>query len=135
MGTDRAGHLVVRFHGNQLRFMGTALVLGKAAAGVKSASRGRVNGTGNFPFWDIGVNRVLKDLVQGADFNDFSQVHDGHPVADVLAGGKVMGNEEVGEIEFFLQLPHQLQDEGPDRDIRHGRRPDGDIFGTEIPQG
>ena len=76
-------------------------------------SRGRVNGTRDFSLGDgfgppvpgirhgngskegcrIRVNRIFKDLVKRAHFNDLAQVHDGHPVTDVLAGDEIMGDE------------------------------------------
>jgi len=52
----------------------------------------------------IWVERGTVDLVSGADFNDLSEVHNGHSVGNVLYDRQIMRNEQVGQSVFFLEL-------------------------------
>lgn len=54
------------------------------------------------------------------DFNDLADVHDDNPIADILDHAQVVGNEEVCQIDFFLQVLDQIQDLGADRVIQSG---------------
>ena len=114
----------------------------RCASGVKPASGRRIDGARNFALRNrvgppvlgvrhrygsqeggrVGMNGILEYFLQGSHFNDLSQIHDSHSITDILARCQVMGNEKVGEVEFLLELYHQLQDHGPHRDVRHGNR-------------
>jgi len=121
-----AGYLAVGFGLAELGFFGGALVGGEGAAGVEVAAGWWVGGVGGFAAEDdslasgfdagvgygdagdegVGVG-VLGDAVEvgtGCDFDDSSEVHDGDAVADVADYGEVVGDEEVGEAEFGLEV-------------------------------
>jgi hypothetical protein len=58
------------------------------------------------------VQRFVEEVVGLALFDNVSQVHHGHPVADVVDDAQVVGDEEVGQVELLLQLFHQVNDLG-----------------------
>jgi hypothetical protein len=72
---------------------------------------------------------VVVDLISGAGLHDFAQVHDGDAVADVLDDGEVVGDEEVGEREFLLELFEEVDDLCLDRDVEGG---DGFVEDEEL---
>lgn len=43
-------------------------------------------------------------------FDDFSQIHDGHAIADVFNHTQVVGYEQVGQVELFLQILKKIDD-------------------------
>ena len=60
------------------------------------------------------------DLFDGAFFDDFAEVHDGDAVADVADHAEVVGDEEVGEVVFVLQVLQEVDDLGLDGDVEGG---------------
>ena len=126
----------------KLGFMNAACGFCGCASGMKSAPRRRIDGARNLPLRNrlgppilgiryghgsqegcrVRMNGILEYFLQGSHFNDLSQIHDGHSITDILARCQVMGNEKVSEVEFLLELYHQLQDHGPHGDVRHGNR-------------
>ena len=53
--------------------------------------------------------------------HDLPQVHHRHLVAHELHHPKVVGNEEVGQPELFLEVPEQVHDLRLDRDVERAR--------------
>jgi hypothetical protein len=64
------------------------------------------------------VDRVLEQLLGLRHLHDLAQVHDRHPVGDVADHVQVVGDEQVGEVELGLQVLHQVDDLGLDRDVQ-----------------
>jgi hypothetical protein len=63
-----------------------------------------------------------EDLFPGARLDNLALVHDVDPVAQVLHDREVMGDEQAGEAEVFLQVGDLVQDGGLDGDVEGGRR-------------
>ena len=66
----------------------------------------------------VGVGRLGKDLIGRPLLDDLAQVHDGHPVADVMHDAQVVGDKEIGEVEFFLELVQQVDHLGLDGHVQ-----------------
>ena len=49
-------------------------------------------------------------------------VHDGDAVGDVPDHCQIVGDEKIGQAQFSLQILHEVDDLGPNRDIQ-GRIP------------
>jgi len=77
----------------------------------------------------IGMKRIPVDFIGGPEFDNFAQVHDGDPVADVFDHGKVVGDEKVGEMEFLLEAEEKVKDLALHGDIEGG---DGFITNNEL---
>jgi len=139
---QKAGHPMAFTDFHEIGFMNTAHRFCRDASRVKPASGWRIDSTWDLSFrngmgspvpgiryWHsgqersrIGMSWVFEDFLQGTDFNDLPQIHDGHSITDILACGQVMGDKKVGKIKFLFKLHHQLQYHGPDRNICHGNR-------------
>ncbi len=107
-----------------------ALGHGPGAAWVEVAARGRVqrggdvapqdrplllrpgdgDGRGGEQGLGVGVQGVAEQVVLRSDLHDLSQVHDRHPVADVLHHAEVVGHEEVGQREPLPKIGQQIDD-------------------------
>ncbi len=132
-----AGHLVA---GRDLPHFGDLLGaagLGPGAAGAEAAARGGLIGLGGSPVSATGVRgglgvrldggreqrrrvvvgRRLVEDVGGGDLAQAPQVHDGHPVADVLHHGQVVRDEEDGQVVLLLQVLEQVEDLRLHRDV------------------
>ncbi len=119
---------------------------GDGAAGMEGAARRRCQGRGQFAFqhnalalargirgWrgreqglGIGVLRVPENIVARALFHDTAQIHHHHLVGDVFHHGKIVADEEIGEVVLLLQVGEEIEDlrlngniEGRDRFIEH----------------
>ena len=46
----------------------------------------------------VGMQRILVELVAGRDLDNAPEVHHGDAVADVAHDGKIVGDEDVGEV-------------------------------------
>ena len=57
---------------------------------------------------------ILIEFPICGQLHDASQIHDGHPVADMLHHAQVVGDEEVGEVHLFLELDKEVDDLGLD---------------------
>ena len=124
---------------NELGSEFLALRFGHRAARVKTAARRRVNWAGNIAFQDrpfaqpgsfgvwhrngrkqgfsVGMLGIFVKFVFGPDFNDFSQVHHGYPVADMANHAQIMGDEQIGQPKFILKFFQQVNDLGLDGNI------------------
>jgi len=58
----------------------------------------------------IRVLRVRKYLLYRPHFDDLANVHHRHTVTDVPNHTEVVCDEEVGQIEVFLQLAEEVED-------------------------
>jgi hypothetical protein len=126
---EAGGHMVLlNFFGGG--FLGTADIFCIEAACVKPASLWRIDGTGDIPFennpflfhrgvrrWGggqqglgIGVQGASIEFVTMGELHDFTQIHDGHPIADVLYYAQVVGYEQVSQIELCLQVLKKVND-------------------------
>ena len=54
------------------------------------------------------------------DFNNPSEVHDSHTLAQVFDYGEIVGNKEVGQTELLLDVIEQVDDLGLNREIEGG---------------
>ena len=63
---------------------------------------------------------VVKHLRDGATLYDLTGIHDSHPVADLGHDAQVVGNQQQGGTELFLQLVHQFQHLGLDGHVQGG---------------
>ena len=68
----------------------------------------------------VVVRRRLVEEVGRCDLAEPPEVHDGHPVADVLDDGQVVRNEEDREVVLLLQVLHQVEDLRLDRHVEGG---------------
>ena len=53
----------------------------------------------------------------GALFDEAAVVHDGDAVADVADDGEVVGDEDDGEVQIFLEGADEVEDAGLDGDV------------------
>ena len=59
-------------------------------------------------------------------FDDLAQIHHGDAAADVLDHGKIVGDEQIGQMLLALQVHHQVDHLRADRDVERGDRLVGD---------
>ena len=52
----------------------------------------------------VGMQRVAEQFVARGQLDHLAQVHHRHPVGDMLHHAQVVGDEQVGQAEFFLQI-------------------------------
>jgi hypothetical protein len=57
----------------------------------------------------VWVLRVAVEQFPISDFNDAAEVHNRHPIADVLNNCQIVGDKEQREIEFLLQFAKQVE--------------------------
>lgn len=95
---------------------------------MEVAAAGGIDGAGDFPGEDdapgdlhrvgrgggrekglcVRVAGVFVELDAVGDFDDFAQVHNGDAVAEMFDDGEVMGDEEVGEFQFVLEVGQEV---------------------------
>src|ERR1700730_1537280 len=114
------------------------------AAGAEATARGRVRGAGQVAAendalagaLDIGVGdryggeqraavRMscrVKDALPARRLDDAAKIHDGDLIADVTDDRQIVGDEDVGEAEFALQLLQEIDDLRLDREVERGDR-------------
>ncbi len=126
----------------QLRLHLVADILAVAAARMESATRRWVDRAGNVTLEDdsflfvlrirnghsgkkrpsIRVFSVAVDGLAGGDFDNLSQIHDRHSVADMLDHPEIVRNEKIGEMHLLLELLEEIDDLRLDGDIQGGDR-------------
>ena len=75
----------------------------------------------------VGVEPLLV-----GDLDDLAEVHHRDPVGDVLHHAEIVGDEQIGQLELGLQVLHQVDDLGLDRDVeRRDRLVADDELGME----
>src|SRR5215210_8108669 len=65
----------------------------------------------------LGVERLPV-----GDLYYLAEVHYGDPVRDVLDDGEVVGDEDVGEVELFLEVLQEVDDLSLYRDVKRANR-------------
>ena len=100
--------------------LGTSPVSRMRVRWAACAAVGVGDGDGGEQGEGVGVQGVEVEVVAGADFDDFAEVHDGDAVGDVPHDGQVVGDEQVGEVEFALQVVEEVDDLGLDGDVEGG---------------
>src|SRR6266478_5992133 len=68
--------------------------------------------------FSIGVQRRGIKLAGGRGLDDATEIHDRNALADMLDDRQIMGNKEISETEFLLQVLQQIDDLGLDRHIQ-----------------
>src|SRR5260370_11569202 len=68
------------------------------------------------------MSRPPVQLTTGSELDDLAQVHDRDAIRDVLHDRKVMGDEQVRQVELRLQPLEQVDDLRLDRDVERGDR-------------
>ena len=63
------------------------------------------------------MQRTVEEFVRIRELDDAAEVHDRDPVADVLHDGKIVGDEQIREFEFLLQVYQEVDDLRLDRDV------------------
>ena len=89
--------------------------LDKAAGGVEAdfiEKRGRVEG------FRVGMARSVEDLLHGSHLDNAAKVHDGHAIADVAQGSKVMGDHQQRKVEPPAEIVEEIEYLGADRRIQ-----------------
>ena len=124
----------------EFRFLFRADCLRIGAARVKTAARRWVDRIGDlslrhwlFPaFVRVGhrhscqerdrvrMQGVCINFAKVADLNDFAEIEDANPVADIFGGRMVVGDEWLGQVEIIFKRDHQFQQLSSNADIRHG---------------
>lgn len=77
------------------------------------------NGTGGDQGLGVGVVRFRVENSALREFNDLAQIHYRHSVADVLDHAQIMGDKEVGQLVFLLEVLKQVDHLGLDRPDLH----------------
>src|ERR1700675_3327718 len=70
----------------------------------------------------VGVQRRGIKLAGWRGLDDAPEIHDGNALADMLDHRQIMGNKEISEPEFLLQVLQQIDDLGLDRNIQRRHR-------------
>ena len=65
----------------------------------------------------IGMAGVAEDLRPAAGLDDLAEIHHRDPMADPLDHRHVVGDEEIGEAEFRLQLAEKVENPRLHRDV------------------
>jgi len=110
------------------RSLTSTYILSVATSGMKIAARWRVQRRWHIPLETdtstfvmrignrngrnqglcVWVFRVEEQFICFGDFNDFTQIHHRHTVADMPDRRKVMGNKQIGQAKFPLQINEQV---------------------------
>ena len=61
---------------------------------------------------------MRKHLLRRAHFDDLADVHHRHAVADMPNHAEVVCDEQIGQIEIFLQLAEEVEDLRLNRHIK-----------------
>ena len=120
------------------RLLDLAVIHGHRAARMETAAGGRVQGAGYVTLEDdalaanlrigdrdggheslgVGMEGVAEKLHASRQFDHLAEVHNCHPVGDMLDHAQVVGDEEVGQTEFVLQVLEDVEHLGLNGDIR-----------------
>src|SRR3546814_8217609 len=75
------------------------------------------------------VSGIVENLGGSADFEQSPGLHDADDVADLANNRQIVGNEEIGQAQFSLQLVEERQNLRLHRDIESG---DGFVENEQI---
>jgi hypothetical protein len=56
----------------------------------------------------VRMKRAFENVVPVPEFHDLPEVHHPDPVADVPGHGEVMGDKQIGKLEFLLQIHEEI---------------------------
>ena len=70
----------------------------------------------------IRVQGMVIDLVGVGQLDHLAEVHDGDAVGDMAHDQQIVGDEQIGQAEFFLQLGEHVDDLRLDRHVQRGDR-------------
>ena len=97
-------------------------VVGQPLAATSAAPR-RVGGRhGGDQRLRIRVQRAGVQRALVGELDDLAEIHHGDPAGDVLHHAEVVGDEQIGEPEFALQVLQQVHDLRLHRDIQRRHR-------------
>ena len=74
----------------------------------------------------IGMHRRLKDLLHRSGLDDLAHIHHRHSVANMANDTQVMGDEQIGQMQLFLELAEQVEDLGLNGHVERRHRLVGD---------
>ena len=66
------------------------------------------------------MQREVEELLRVGDFHDVALVDDADAVGDKPDDGEVMGDEQIGDVPFLLELFQQVQHLGADGHVQGG---------------
>ena len=72
------------------------------------------------------MHRIAVELFPGALFNYVAEIHDDHPVGDMLNNRQVVGDEDHGQVSFLHQFGKKVENLGLDGYVKRGDRLVGD---------
>ncbi|MBM3492270.1 MAG: hypothetical protein FJX68_17890 [Alphaproteobacteria bacterium] len=58
----------------------------------------------------IGMSRPAEQRLHRRHFDQLAEIHDPHPVGDVIDDRQVVADEQVGQAKLALKVAHQVQD-------------------------
>ncbi len=67
-------------------------------------------GYGGQESYRVGMKGILIESLGCGDFNNLTEVHDCNAVGDVFDDAEVVGDEQVGEVEGFLEVFEEVDD-------------------------
>lgn len=70
----------------------------------------------------VGMKWLLVERMPVRQLHQATEVHDRHPVTDVIDHAQVMGNENAGQAEPVLEFLKQVDDLGLDGNVAGGQR-------------
>src|SRR5690348_5539719 len=68
------------------------------------------------------MERLEIEILRLRQLDHLANIHYGDPVADMLDDAQVVRDEEVGQVEFFLQVLQQIERLGLNRDVERRDR-------------
>jgi hypothetical protein len=66
--------------------------------------------------------RCAEERGRRAELHDSSEIHHGHPAADVLDQPQIVGNEQIRELQLLLQIHERVDDLRLHRHVERGDR-------------
>ena len=128
--------------------LGAAQLLPEPAPGVEPAPRRRLRGVRRIAGQDdplpprlgrrvghrhrrqqrhgVGMPGIGVEIGRAALLHDLPQIHNGYAMAEVADDREVVGDEQIGQPQFPLQLLQQVDDLRPDRHVERAHRLVGD---------
>src|SRR5262249_45994447 len=70
----------------------------------------------------IGMTRIGKQFIRGGGLDDATEIHDRHPVRDMLDHRKIVRNENVGEGESLAKSGQQIEHLRANRNVESRNR-------------
>ena len=61
---------------------------------------------------------LVEELGGRSDLDNLAEVHDSHAVCDMAHDRQIVRNEEIRQLQVFLQVHQQVDHLGPDRNVQ-----------------